>query len=145
MPAVNVTAEIEIAAEPTDVASVMFDPGREPEWMSAVKTVDLVDKGIKPGARVRRTGTFVGQDIAWTTAVESFHFPHALTLKVVDGPFPAPCRPPCSDRDGIGCANHESRRDHGTRFLPASMIEHGMRTMLAADLGRLKAIVEKKQ
>jgi len=39
MPAVNVTAEIEIAAEPTDVASVMFDPQREPDWMSAVTAV----------------------------------------------------------------------------------------------------------
>jgi hypothetical protein len=53
MPAVNVAAEIEIR-RPTDVASVMFDPQREPDWMSAVKTVELVDKGIKPGARVAR-------------------------------------------------------------------------------------------
>lgn len=145
MPAVNVTAEIEIAAEPTDVASVMFDPGREPEWMSAVKTVDLVDKGIKPGARVRRTGTFVGQDIAWTTAVESFHFPHALTLKVVDGPFTGTVSYSVQ-RSGTGSVAQITNRGETTAlgFLPASMIEHGMRTMLAADLGRLKAIVEKK-
>ena len=146
MPAVNVTAEIEIAAEPTDVASVMFDPQREPDWMSAVKTVELVDTGIKPGARVRHTGTFVGQDVAWTTAVEAFHFPHALTLKIVDGPFTGTVSYSVQ-RSGTGSVARitESRRDDArSGFVPASMIEHGMRTMLEGDLGRLKAIIEKK-
>ena len=146
MPVVNVTAEIEIAAEPTDVASVMFDPQREPDWMSAVTGVDLLDPGIKPGARVRHTGTFVGQDVAWTTAVEAFHFPHALTLTIVDGPFTGTVSYSVQ-RSGTGSVARITNRGETTAlgFVPASMIEHGMRTMLAADLGRLKAIVEKKQ
>jgi hypothetical protein len=144
MTVVNVTADIEIAAEPTDVASVMFDPQREPEWMSAVKTVALIDPGIKPGARVRRTGSFVGQDITWTTAVEAFHFPHALTLKIVDGPFTGTVSYSVQ-RSGTGSVARITNRGetNALGFVPASMVEHGMRSMLAADLGRLKALVEK--
>lgn len=146
MAVVDVTAEIEIAAEPTDIASVMFDPQREPDWMSAVTAVDLIDPGIKPGARARHTGTFVGQPVAWTTAVEAFHFPHALTLKIVDGPFTGTVSYSVQ-RSGAGSVARITNRGETSAlgFVPASMIEHGMRTMLEADLGRLKAIVEGKQ
>ncbi|HKW00913.1 MAG TPA: SRPBCC family protein [Vicinamibacterales bacterium] len=143
MTAVNVSAEIEIAAEPTDVAGVMFDPQREPEWMSAVKTVALIDAGIKPGARVRHAGTFVGQEVAWTTAVESFHFPHALTLKVVDGPFTGTVSYSVQ-RSGAGSVARITNRGESSAlgFLPASMIEGGMRKMLEGDLARLKGLIE---
>ena len=145
MTAVNVSAEIEIAAEPTDVAGVMFDPQREPQWMSAVKTVELVDPGIKPGARVRRTGTFVGQDVAWTTAVESFQFPHALTVRIVDGPFTGTVAYSVQRSAGGSVARITNRGEsNALGFLPASIVEGGLRKMLEGDLARLKGVVEKK-
>jgi carbon monoxide dehydrogenase subunit G len=145
MASIDVTAEIQIAAEPTDVASVMFDPQREPEWMTAVKSVQLVDPGIKPGARVRRTGSFVGQEFTWTTAVESFHFPHALTLQIVDGPFTGIVSYSVQ-RSGAGSVARITNRGESNAlgFLPASMIEGGMRKMLEGDLARLKDLIEKQ-
>src|SRR6266536_497013 len=87
MSTIDVAVDIEIAAAPADVATVMFDPQREPEWMKAVVGVGVVDPALAPGARVRRRGRFMGQEIAWTTAVEAVHFPHLLTLRITDGPF----------------------------------------------------------
>ena len=145
MAAINVSAEIEIAAEPTDVAGVMFDPQREPEWMSSVKTVELIDPGIKPGARVRRTGSLMGHDFAWTTAVQAFQFPHALTLQILDGPFTGSVSYSVqrSARGSVArITNHGESNALG--FLPASIVEGGMRKMLEGDLARLKGVIEKK-
>ena len=145
MAAINVSAEIEIAAEPTDVAGVMFDPQREPEWMSAVKTVELIDPGIKPGARVRRTGSLMGHDFTWTTAVQSFQFPHALTLQVMDGPFTGSVSY-AVQRSARGSVARITNRGESSAlgFLPASIVEGGMRKMLEGDLARLKGVIEKK-
>ena len=144
MVAINVSAEIEIAAEPTDVAGVMFDPQREPQWMSAVKTVELVDPGIKPGARVRRTGTLVGHDFAWTTAVESFQLPPALTLRIVDGPFTGTVSYSVQ-RSARGSIARITNRGESNAlgFLPASIVESGLRKMLEGDLARVKGVIEK--
>ena len=49
----DLTAEIQIAADPADIAAVMFDPARTPEWMSAVTPVEILDRALGPGARVR--------------------------------------------------------------------------------------------
>jgi hypothetical protein len=143
MPAIDVTAEIQIAAEPTDVAAVMFDPQREPEWIAAVTRVEVVDPGIKPGARVRRTGNFLGKEIAWTTAVESFHFPHVLVLRLADGPLTGEVAYQIQ-RAGSGSAVRIRARGEVSTpgFLPAAMIEGPMRAALDDDLGRLKTIVE---
>ncbi len=143
MSAVNVSVETEIAAEPTDVASVMFDPHREPEWMSAITAVEVIDKAIKPGARVRHTGSFVGREISWTTEVQSFHFPHALTLRVVDGPFTGTMTYSIQ-RSATGSTVRIVNRGETNvlGFLPAAMVEGPMRSALEADLRRLKTLVE---
>jgi hypothetical protein len=142
---VDVSVEIDIAAEPSDVASVMFDPAREPEWIDAVKTVTAIDPGIKPGARVERTGRLMGREIAWTTEVVSFHFPHALTLRIVDGPFVGTLQYEIG-RGGAGSvARVRTVGELGKYgFLPKAMIEGPLRSTLSADLARLKALVEAK-
>jgi len=145
MPVLDVTAQTEIAAEPTDVASVMFDPQREREWIAEVERVDVIDPAIRPGARVRRTGRFLGQDVVWSTAVESFHFPHALVLQVTDGPFAGTFTYQIQ-RGGTGSVVRIRAR--GELSMPgaalAAMAEAPMRAALDANLGRLKTIVEKK-
>ena len=84
---IDVSAEIEIAASPSTIASVMFDPQRYAEWMSTVSRVEVLDAALAPGARVKHFGTLMGKDVQWTTEVEAVHFPHVLALKITDGPF----------------------------------------------------------
>jgi hypothetical protein len=143
MPSVNVTVEIEIAAEPTDVASVMFDPQREPEWVEAIKTVELVDPALQPGSRVKRTGRFAGYEFGWTTVVETVHFPHRLVLRIVDAPITGTVSYDIqrSDRGSIVRINSQGQTTKWG-FIPSSMIEGPMRKAMHADLARLKQIVE---
>lgn len=145
MAAVNVSAQTEILAEPTDVASVMFDPQREPEWVSSVTSVELVDRAIKPGARVRRTGRVAGRDLTWTTAVEAFHFPHALTLRVTDGPIDGTISYVIQRSAGGSTVKIQTRGDATVLgALPAALIEGPIRAALESDLARLKQIVERR-
>jgi hypothetical protein len=145
MPTIDVTAETAIAAEPTDVAGVMFDPNRDREWMSLVTNVEVLDAAIKPGARVRRTGTVMGRTVTWTTEVASFHFPHALSLRVVDAPF-AGSVAYSVQRSGNGSSARVTMRLDTSALgpVPAIMVESPLQSVLNADLAKLKALIEKK-
>jgi hypothetical protein len=140
---IEVTAEIAIAAAPTDVAAVMFDPNRDRDWIDAVKNVEVLDAGIKPGARVRRTGRFLGRDVSWTTEVVSFHFPHALELRIAEGPFLGTVSYHVGRSAGGSTARIRTVGEAGAfSSIPPSLISGPMRSALNADLGRLKVLVE---
>ncbi len=142
MPTIDVSAEIDIEAAPADIAGVMFDPQREPEWIGVVTGVELVDPELAPGARVRRTGAVLGRPLAWTTEVERVHFPHLLTLKVVDGPFRGSIR---YDVQRSGTGSRVRVRNVGEADslpVPAALITGSLKAAMAADLARLKSIVE---
>jgi hypothetical protein len=143
---VDVSAEIDIQADPTDVAAVMFDPAREPEWMKAVSGVEVIDPALAPGARVRHSGQFLGQALSWTTQVEAVHFPHVLALKIDDGPFVGTVRYDVQrSAAGTRARIRSVGSPNGLGFLPVAMIAGPMRSALAADLERLKAIVERER
>lgn len=141
---IDVSADIDILADPTDVAAVMFDPSREPEWVKAVSAVEVLDPALVPGARVRHSGSVFGRDFSWTTRVESAHFPHLLTLRIEDGPFTGTIR---YDVQRSGAGTRARIRSvgqlNGLDFLPVSMIAGPIRSALASGLERLKGLVEK--
>lgn len=141
---IDVSADIDITAAPADIAGVMFDPAREPEWIKAVTAVEILDPALEPGARVRRTGSFLGQTFGWTTEVDTVHFPHLLALRVVDGPMQGLVR---YDIQRTAAGSRVRVRNTGEsamlKTLPAALVEGPMRSALAADLARLKAIVER--
>jgi uncharacterized membrane protein len=144
MSVVDVTAEITIGAEPTDVASVMFDPVREPEWVAAVTAVDVIDPALQPGARVRRTGRVLGHQVSWTAEVEAVHFPHMLTFRIAEGPFGGLVSYQVQRAAGGSVVRIHGRGEAGsTSSLPASLLLAPLRAALTADLERLKAIVER--
>lgn len=116
--------EILINGAPADIAGVMFDPARETEWMTAVSSSVPQSRGITVGAEVKRTSTIGGKDIAWSTQVEAFHFPHVLRLVIPTGGF----------------VKYEVQR-HGTgsvaRIRAASEVD-----LFGFDLEKLKQLVE---
>ncbi len=140
----DIDAEVEIHAEPTAVASVMFDPKREPEWISAVQTVDVLDPGIKPGARVRRTGSFAGQHLEWTTEVASFHFPHLLELRLTEGPFVGTISYQVgrTARGSIVRIRYVGRLEGLATLVSEPPLNERLQSTMTGNLARLKAIVE---
>jgi uncharacterized membrane protein len=143
MSALNVVAEIEIAAEPTDVAGVMFDPAREPEWMAAVTSVEVIDPAIRPGARVKHAATVMGFAVGWTTTVESFHFPHMLTLRIAEGSFNGTVQYQVG-RGGTGSIARVAIAGDAAlpAMIPAAMVTGKAREALDGYLARLKVLVE---
>ena len=132
-------ASIEIAAEPTDVAGVLFDPHRLPDWAEAVRSVEVLDKGIRPGARVHHTGSLLGREITWTSEVVRFHFPHVLDLKMYGGPF-------------TGSVHYRVDRSRGGSLVtvrttgtidgvPEMFVAPVLQSALTADLERLRGLV----
>jgi hypothetical protein len=143
MSTIDISAEIEIAASPADIAGVMFDPEREPDWMKAVTTVELIDPALEPGARVRHVGAFLGQELAWTTQVETVHFPHVLALRITEGPFAGTVRYDIQRSPGGSKVRVRSVGDVTRPVLaPAALIAAPLKAALAADLERLKQLVE---
>lgn len=144
MDVIDVSVDIEISAAPADVAGVMFDPARDSEWLQVVTGVELIDPALAPGARVRRTGTVLGRDVSWTTEVERVHFPHLLTLRVTEGPVLGRVRYEIQRSVTGSTVRIRGVSDEGQLgSIPAAFIEGPLRTLLSADLERLKAIVEK--
>ena len=142
MASVDMFSEIDILAAPADIAAVMFDPEREPEWMPAVTSIELIDPALAPGARVKRAGTFLGREMSWTSTVEILHFPHVLGLRLGDGPFEGLVR---YDIQRSGAGSRVRIRNIGTlnaADVPAAAIAGPMREAITADLERLKKIVE---
>jgi len=139
----DLRAQIEIAAPPSTIAGVMFDPQRYTEWMKTVDRVEVLDPALAPGARVKFHGAFMGKSIAWTTAVETVHFPHVLVLKISDGPFVGTSRIGIQREGGGSRVQMQNTGElNGMPFVPEAMVSGPLQAALQADLVRLKALVE---
>src|SRR5688572_12516858 len=84
----DVTASRTIAGSPQQVARVMFDPRRDPEWIGGAKSVEpLSGDPTAIGARVRRHGGFMGKKFSWETEVVSHEPERLLEMLFVKGPM----------------------------------------------------------
>jgi carbon monoxide dehydrogenase subunit G len=141
---IDVAAEIEIAADPADIAAVMFDPARAADWMSAVTGVEVIDPALVRGARVRHRGKVLNQELSWMTEVEAVHFPHVLALRISEGPLVGTTRFDIQRSAGGSRVRIRNVGEPGPALsiVPAAMIPGPLKLAMAADLQRLKAIVE---
>ena len=84
----DVTVSRAIAATPSQVAAVMFDPRRDPEWIGGAKSVEpLSGEPIAIGSRVRRNGGFMGKSFSWETEVVGYEPDRFLDMTFVAGPM----------------------------------------------------------
>jgi hypothetical protein len=84
----DITATRTIAARPGQVAAVMFDPLRDPEWIGGAKAVEApIGDPTSVGARVTRHGGFMGKKFSWTTEVAGLDSDRQLLMNFVDGPM----------------------------------------------------------
>ena len=145
VPAIDISAEIEIDAAPADVAAVMFDPQQEPQWVHVVKGVELIDPALAPGARVKRLGNFLGREFSWQTEVEALHFPHVLTMRIAEGPFVGTIRYDIQRSETGSRVRIRGAGEAASLPVPAAMVSAPMRAALNQDLQRLKKLVEEQE
>jgi uncharacterized membrane protein len=129
-----------VLAPPDRVRRIMFDPRQDPTWMAAVKSVEPQTEDIRPGARVRRTGRFLGRTLRWTTEVTNVSAA-TLDLNIIDGPM----RGTVSYRiepEGTGSRVTIRNVGHAPGFAPRFLLTLAMRRSLSGDLRRLKQTAE---
>jgi len=84
----DVTASRNIGATPRQVARIMFDPRRDPEWIGGAKRVDPPSgEPTAVGARTTRHGGFMGRKFSWQTEVIAFEPDRLLDMHFVEGPM----------------------------------------------------------
>lgn len=137
----DVLVEIAVAAAPSAVARIMFDPDNDPLWIGGARSVERLTPGpIGIGSQVRRQGGFLGRKFSWLTEVTSLEPDRRLDMIFVEGPMtggvsyliePAP--------DGARVAI----RNHGRSKIPLPGMGWLVRRSVATDLKRLKTLVER--
>jgi uncharacterized protein YndB with AHSA1/START domain len=132
------TAGRTIAAKPERVASVMFDPLRDPDWIGGAESVVTpIGDPTAIGARVTRHGGFMGRRFSWQTEVEQFQPNRLLRMRFTEGPMKGGAvtyRIEPHDR-----GSHVSIRNTG----PAPQIMSWfVKRSVANDLDRLSKLVE---
>jgi polyketide cyclase/dehydrase/lipid transport protein len=144
--ALDVTATVRIEAPPERVAAVEFDPERDPEWIGGVQRVErITPPPLGPGSQVRRIGGFLGRPIEWVMNVERFEPARRVEMHALKSPFPMDVDYGLEPLDG-GRATRASIRirgeGRGMYGLPGPLMAPMVRRSVAADLNRLKRIVE---
>lgn len=140
---IDVSVSDLVAASPDRVRRIMFDARQDPTWMAAVKNVEAPSDDLRPGARVRRIGRFLGRTLRWTTEVTDISV-ETLTLEIVDGPM----RGTVTYRiEPDGARSRVTIRNVGQApgFAPRWLLGLAMRRSLAADVRRLKRVAEAQQ
>ena len=135
----DVTATRNFAASPEQVARVMFDPKRDPEWIGGAKSVDPpTGDPTRVGARVTRRGGFMGRKFSWQTEVEGFEPYHLLRMRFVEGPMKGGSVTNRIEPNGKGTAVSIRNTGPGPQLL-AWLVKRSVRN----DLDRLARIVER--
>jgi uncharacterized protein YndB with AHSA1/START domain len=135
----DVTVETVIAAPPAAVARVMFDAANDPAWIGGVRAVEAPSAPVAPGLRVRRHGGFLGRKFSWVTEVAGFEPDRRLDMAFVEGPFTGGVAY-AVEADPAG--SRVSVRNRATAKVELPGMAWMVRASVAADLKRLKALVE---
>ena len=141
MAALDVEVSTYIAAPPERVRAVMFDPRSDPQWMAAVKSVEPLGGDLRAGARVRRTGRFLGRTLRWTTEVTSVDAAQ-LDLQIIDGPMRGTVMYRIAP-EGAGARVTIRNVGEAPGFAPRWLLRPAMRRSLNADLRRLRETIER--
>jgi uncharacterized protein YndB with AHSA1/START domain len=136
----DVAVQRTIPAHPERVASVMFNPRRDPEWMKAVRSAEPDGDGVRAGARVRRTGRFLGRELRWTTEVVAVEMPRRLHLRIVQGSMRGEVEYTIAP-SGADSVVTIRNTGEAPRFAPRWLLTFGMRRALTADLRRLQELM----
>lgn len=136
----DVSVTESVAASPARIRAIMFDARQDPTWMAAVRSVEPLADELRPGARVRRVGRFLGRTLRWTTEVTGVSA-ETLELTIVDGPMRGTVTYRIAPEDA-GSRVTIRNVGHAPALAPRWLLTLAMRRSLTADLRRLKAAAE---
>jgi len=128
-----------VHAAPAEVAKIMFDPSREPEWSGTATKVEVLTPGpFGVGSRVRREGGFLGAKFTIVTEVTAFEPDRILEMDIVEGPTHGTVVYEVSPTAGGSIAMiHTRNKPNRPAFISGLILKHDA----GEDLGRLARLV----
>jgi uncharacterized membrane protein len=136
--------EVVIARPPDDVFAYLSDLGNLPEWQTSVTELHADDEGpLEEGARFTEVRRVAGKRIESRLEVETIAPGRELALRVVTGPVPGTVRHLLEAAgDGTRLRVIGELSGGGLRGLAGPLLERAARREAAADLRRLKQVLE---
>jgi len=87
--AISVIETMKINASQKQVATFMFNPENDVQWIGGIKEVrDISNLPVTVGSRIHRVATFLGKEIDYILEVNDFEENHFLGMEAVKSPFP---------------------------------------------------------
>ncbi len=142
----DVKVETVIARPRPDVAAVMFDPRNDAAWTTGVVAArPLVEGRLHVGSRVERTVKFLGRRFSYQYEVVAAEGDAFVEMTVAQ-PFPMHVRYELDDVEGGTRATIRATGEaRGFFRVAAPLMNRMVRRNIAADLAKLKEIVETAQ
>jgi len=142
---VDVTAETVIAAPREKVAAFAVDPDRVPEWYANIREARWeTPPPLALGSRIAFVARFLGRRLAYTYEVVE-HVPgQRFAMRTAQGPFPMETTYTWEDAPGgrTRMTLRNRGRPEGFSRIAAAIMVPAMRSAMAKDLARLKALLE---
>ena len=142
---VDVTAETVIAAPREKVAAFAADPDRVPEWYANIREARWeTPPPLALGSRIGFVARFLGRRLAYTYEVVQ-HVPgQRFAMRTAQGPFPMETTYTWEDAPGgrTRMTLRNRGRPEGFARIAAAIMVPAMRSAMAKDLARLKALLE---
>ena len=143
---VDVLTEIEIARPRADVAAYASDPANAPVWYENIESVEWrTPPPAAQGTRVAFVARFLGRRLAYTYEIAELVPGERLVMRTSEGPFPMETTYTWADA-GPGATRMTLRNrgePAGFSRVAAPLMARSMRRANAADLRRLKEILER--
>ena len=87
--AIEVIEKINISGSEDHIASYMFDPTNDTNWISGVMEVkNVTELPLREGTEIHRIAHFLGKDVDYILRVNKFEKANLLSMESVKGPFP---------------------------------------------------------
>ena len=125
----------------------MSNVHREPEWMRAVRRVEFSDGSTdyRPGARMRRTGKFMGIPLTWASEVTNCEPGRLIAFRHTGGALVGESRWEIVARPGGSNIRFWTRGAAPTLFARLqSLARLGGRLGLRRDVTQLKQVAEQQ-
>ena len=143
--AVDVASQIVVDRPRDAVAAFAGDPDNAPRWYENIERVEWeMPPPLAVGSRLAFVARFLGRRLAYTYEIRELVPGERLVMSTSEGPFPMETTYTWEDAgDGTRMTLRNRGEPSGFASVAAPLMARAMRRANAADLARLKALLER--